>query len=124
MDGTMIFLCGIYSLGFAIFHTQFWRLFDWKNELPKLKEYNRGIMQIANLRLIYFFLFVAAICFLFPQQILNTGLGHFFLGGMSIFWLGRTVEQFIFLRIDHPMVHFLTYLFLLGAILYATPLLP
>ena len=80
-------------------------------------------MQIANLRLIYFFLFVASICFIFPQELLETSLGHFFLGGMSVFWLGRTIEQFIFLRINHPMAHLLTYLFLIGMILFAAPLL-
>ena len=119
----MIFLCGIYSLGFAVFHTRFWKIFDWKNELPKLKDFNRGILQIANICLIYFFLFVSAICFIYPGELLKTGLGHFFLAGMSIFWLGRTIEQFIFLRIDHPMVHFLTYIFLVGAILFAIPLI-
>jgi len=122
MDGIMIFLCGVYSIGFAIFHTQFWRIFDWKNDLNKLQATNKAIIQIANLRLIYFFLFVAAICFIFPSELLNTTLGHFFLGGMSVFWLGRTIEQFIFLRVDHPMVHFLTYVFMIGALLFAIPL--
>lgn len=123
MDLMMIFLCGIFSLGFAIFHTQFWRLFDWKNELPKLHAANKAIMQIANLRLIYFFLFVACVCFIFPQELLETSIGNFFLGGMSVFWLGRTIEQFIFLRINHPMAHLLTYLFMIGTLLFAAPLL-
>ncbi len=123
MDGIMIFICGVYCLGIGIFHTQFWRLFDWKNDLIKLQASNKAIIQISNMRLIYFFLFVAAICFIFPHELLNTTLGHFFLGGMSIFWLGRTIEQFIFLRVDHPMVHLLTYLFFLGTILFAIPLL-
>src|SRR4249920_2622405 len=96
MDGIMIFLCGMFSLGFAIFHTQFWRLFDWKHDLNQLKPANKAIIQIANLRLIYLFLFVAVICFIFPDELLNTRIGKFFLGGMSLFWLGRSVEQFIF----------------------------
>jgi len=33
---TIIFLCGIYSLGFAIFHIGFWKLFHWEKELIKL----------------------------------------------------------------------------------------
>jgi len=123
MDGIMIFLCGVYSAGFAIFHSQFWRIFHWKNDLSKLLPANKAIIQISNLRLIYFFVFVAAICFIFPDQLLNTSLGRFFMGGMSLFWLGRTIEQFIFLRIDHPLVHLLTYLFLVGAMLFAIPLL-
>src|SRR5689334_18976979 len=123
MDGPMIFLCGIYSLGFAVFHSRFWKIFDWKNELIKLHPANRAILQISNLRLIYFFLFVAVICFTFPNQLLNTSLGQFFMVGMSLFWLTRAIEQFIFLRVEHPMVHFLTYIFLIGSILFAIPLL-
>ena len=122
-DELMVFLCGIYSLCFAIFHTRFWKLFDWKNDLKLLLPHNRAIMQIANSRLIYFFLFVAAICFLFPDQLLTTSLGTFFLAGMSLFWLGRTIEQFIFLRVDHPMVHLLTYIFILGAVMFAIPII-
>lgn len=121
-DELMIFLCGIYSLGFAIFHTQFWKLFDWKNDLKLLLPHNRAIMQIANSRLIYFFLFVAAICFIYPAQLLTTSLGTFFLAGMSLFWIGRTIEQFVFLRLDHPMVHLLTYIFILGAVMFAIPI--
>ncbi len=121
-DEVMIFLCGIYAVGFAIFHCFFWKLFDWKNDLNHLRPYNKAIMQIANIRLIYFFLFVAAVCFIFPLELLTTRLGNFFLGAMSVFWLGRTVEQFVFLRINHPMVHLLTYIFILGAVMFAIPL--
>lgn len=122
-DHTIIWLGGLYCVGFAVFHSQFWRLFDWKNELAKLSKPNKAIMQIANFRLIYFFLFAAAICFVFPDELSTTSLGHFFLIGMSLFWLGRTVEQFIFLKIDHPMAHLLTYLFIIGAIMFAIPVL-
>jgi len=123
MDDTMIFLCGLYCVGFAVFHTQFWRLFDWKHDLANLSLPNKAIMQIANLRLIYFFLFVAAICFIFPETLATTTFGHFFLLGMSMFWVGRTIEQFIFLKIDHSMVHLLTFLFIIGSIIFAIPVI-
>jgi len=122
-DQVMIFLCGIYSLGFVVFHSQFWRLFDLKNDLANLQPANKAIMQIANIRLIYFFLFVAAVCFIFPEELETTPLGKFFMISMSLFWLGRTIEQFVFLRIKHPMVEVLTYIFLLGAIMFAVPVL-
>ena len=120
-DETLIILCGIYSLGFAIFHTQFWKLFGWKSDLQKLQPYNKAIMQIANLRLIYFFLMVAIICFFFTKELSTTPLGKFFMIAMSLFWLGRTIEQAVFLKIDHPMVHLLTYLFILGTVMFAIP---
>ncbi len=123
MDEIMIFMCGVYCIGFAIFHTQFWRIFHWKTDLNNLKPANKAIIQILNLRMIYFFLFVAAICFIFPKELLSTHFGNFFLGGMSLFCLGRTIEQFIFLKVDHPMVHLLTYLFIIGTLLFAIPIL-
>ncbi|WP_018622993.1 hypothetical protein [Spirosoma luteum] len=117
----LVYLCGIYSLGFAIFHLFFWRLFDWKNELKKLSLANRAILQIANIRLIYICMLVAFLCFCFPTDLTTTTLGKTFLGGMSLFWFGRTVEQFIFLRINKTFVHVLTALFIIGAIIFALP---
>ncbi len=49
--------------------------------------------------------------------------GRALLAGMSLFWVGRTIEQFVFLRINRPLVHALTALFVLGAVLFAMPLL-
>ncbi len=118
----LIYSCGLYSFTFAIFHLLFWRLFDWKNDLKKLTVANRAIIQIANLRLIYFFLLVGLICFLFPTDLISTSFGKFFLAGISLFWLGRTIEQFIFLRVKHKAVHLLTVIFIIGTILFAVPL--
>lgn len=84
---------------------------------------NRAIIQIANLRLIYVFLAVSAVCFLVPDDLLTTHLGHVLLGGMSLFWVGRLIEQFIFLRHHRAVIHALSALFLLGAVLFALPVL-
>jgi hypothetical protein len=118
----LIYLCGLYSLALAIFHILFWRLFDWKNDLKKVTVANRAIIQIANLRLIHFFLLVGCICVLFPTDLTTTAFGRFFLAGISLFWLGRTIEQFIFLRVKHKAVYFLTIVFIIGAVLFALPL--
>lgn len=119
---TLLFACGLHSLGFALFHLAFWKLFDWPRALQSTNAATRAVTQILNLRLIYVFLGVAALCFLLPQELLGTRLGHALLAGMSLFWVGRTVEQFVFLRIDHPLVHGLTALFVAGAVLFALPL--
>ena len=120
---SIIFLCGLYSIAFAIFHILFWRLFNWKKELEKLSLANRGIVQILNFRIVYFFLFVAYICFVYPEELLTSNLGRTFLAGISLFWLGRTIEQFIFFRINNKYVHILTAIFIVGTILFALPLI-
>lgn len=119
----VIYLCGLYSLGFAIFHMFFWRLFRWSTDLQNISKANKAIIQIANLRLIYIFLFMSFICFFFTQDLYTTGLGKAFLTGSSLFWLGRTIEQFIFLRINRLVVHLLTFFFIAGMILFLLPLL-
>lgn len=119
----LILLCGLHSIGFAAFHLAFWKLFDWPQALRQTNVATRAVTQILNLRLIYVFLGVAALCFFLPQELLGTRIGHAILGGMSLFWLGRTIEQFVFLRINRPIVHVLTALFVIGAILFALPIL-
>jgi len=123
MDGeTLICLCGAHSLGFAIFHLAFWKLFDWPRSLRQTSPATLAVTQILNLRLIYVFLGVAVLCFWLPDELLTTRLGHALLLGMALFWVGRTVEQFVFLRYNHWLVHLLTVLFVLGSALFAWPL--
>lgn len=117
----IVIFCGVHSLCLAVFHVLFWKLFRWKEQLGKLSLPNRAIMQILNIRLIYIFLFIAAICFAFTEELHTTHLGRAVLIGMSLFWLGRTIEQFIFLRINNPYVHTLTVLFILGFVLFLLP---
>lgn len=117
----IIFICGCFSVAFAIFHILFWRLFDWKNDLKNLNAANRGIIQILNSRIIYLCIFIAFVCFFYPDDLLNTTLGKVFLVGISLFWLGRAAEQFIFFKRQSIYLHILTVLFLFGAILFALP---
>lgn len=119
----LVYLCGLHSLGFALFHIAFWKLFDWPRSLQGTTLANRAVIQILNLRLIYVLFGVSAACFVFPEALRTTTMGRAFLGFMVLFWTGRTIEQFIFLRVNRPMVHALTALFVLGAVLFALPLL-
>lgn len=119
----LVYLCGLHSLGFAIFHARFWKLFDWPDTLRQTNVATRAVTQILNLRMIYVFLGIAGLCFFLPNDLLHTRLGHAVLAGMSLFWIGRTIEQFVFLRINRPMVHALTVMFIVGAVLFGLPLL-
>ncbi len=120
----MILICGIYSLGFAVLHVFFWRLFNWKIDLQKLSPENRATMQIFNLRMIYIFMSVGALCILLPYELIHTNLGKVLLLGISIFWLGRAIEQFIFFKVKSVKVDLFTILFFLGALLFILPLFP
>lgn len=116
-------MAGLHSAVFAVFHLAFWRLFDWPASLRTAGIANRAIIQIANLRLVYLFAAVAVLCFGWTDALHATPLGRAVLVGMSLFWVGRTIEQFVFLRINRPFVHALTVSFVSGAGLFVAPLL-
>lgn len=119
----VIYVCGIYSLAFALFHIGFWKIFNWKRELKKISFANSGIMQILNVQITYYFIFVAFICFIFPNELLTTQFGNLFLAGTSLFWLIRTIQQFIFLSANNYKIHILTFIFFVGTILFALPVI-
>ncbi len=119
----IIFIGGIHSLFFAVFHMGFWKIFKWKTELIKMNLPNRAIMQILNLCMIYFFLFTASICFFFTKELYASSLGEAFLCGISLFWLARAIEQFIFLPVNKLFVHVLTILFVAGFIIFLLPVI-
>ena len=122
MYSVIIFL-GFYNLLFAVFHLLFWRLFKWNKEVQKLSFANRGIIQILNIQIIYYFVAVAIVYFCFTNELLTTHLGKVFLLGNSLFWIIRLVQQYIFLRKNSFVIHILAVLFLLGAVLFFLPLL-
>jgi len=115
-------LCGIYNLAFAIFHVLFWKIFKWNEDLKGNSVGNRAIIQILNIRLIYIFLLMSVIYFFYPDQLLETKIGFVLLIGFAGFWIGRTIEQFIFLRIKSKMVTVLTIVFFAGIVLHLLPI--
>ncbi|NOT87220.1 MAG: hypothetical protein HOP03_03450 [Lysobacter sp.] len=121
-DDTILLLCGLHSLGFAAFHIAFWALFRWPKTLASTNVANRAILQIANVQLIWIFLCIGGLCLRFPYALIHTALGRAVMLGMSGFWVLRLIQQFVFLRVNHPLVHVLSVLFALGAVLFALPI--
>jgi len=122
-QSTLLFMCGLYNLAFAIFHIFFWKLFNWRRDLRKNHPANRAIIQILNIRLIYVFILFGLVYLLYPEDLINTKLGFFIMLGILGFWIGRTIEQFIFLRIKSRLVTVLTIIFVIGIVLHLIPLL-
>ena len=118
MSGLLVMACGLHSLLLGLFHLAFWRLFDWPRSLQSTTPANRAIIQILNLRLAWVFFAVAAACLLLPEETTGTLLGRGLLGFMCLFWIGRTFEQIVYLRINRAMVHVLSAVFALGAALF------
>ena len=121
-DSTLLLLCSLHSFGFAAFHLAFWALFRWPKTLASTTLANRAILQIANIQLIWMFLCIGGLCLRFPDALIHTALGRAVMLGMSGFWVLRLSQQFVFLHVDHPLVHVLSVLFALGAALFAMPI--
>ena len=119
---SVLLLCALHSFGFAAFHLAFWKLFKWPASLRDTTLANRAILQIANVQLILVFVLVGALCLRFPGELATTTLGRWLLAGMSAFWAIRLIGQFAWLRVNRPLVHVLSALFALGAVLFALPL--
>ncbi|MCD4777315.1 MAG: hypothetical protein K8S15_14865 [Candidatus Aegiribacteria sp.] len=121
MGEILLTIGAIYSIGFAIFHVMFWKIFKWKTNLRSITRINRGIMQVLNLRLIYVFLFFAYVSFFQQKALLSTPLGEIVLIFISIFWLMRATEQLIFFDRKNSVSIALTITFAVGGGLYLIP---
>jgi hypothetical protein len=119
----LLVLAGAFDLAFAAFHLGFWKIFRWREELPKLSFANRGILQILNLCLIYIFMMMGAACLLLGTDLTATRLGRFTLAGFSLFWALRALYQPIFFGLKHPLSIGLSVAFLLGTAIHLLPLL-
>ncbi|NQX43368.1 hypothetical protein SAMN05421820_1172 [Pedobacter steynii] len=123
----LIIIGGVHSLLFGLFHCMFWDKLHWKSELKKVDPNNEAVMQILNLRIIYVFFLHAILCFFFIEELLTTSLGNFMLIGSALFWLGRTIEQFVYqkqLPFKDPVNMAVTVMFFIGIAIYTIPLIP
>lgn len=114
----LVLVAGFFNLAFAIFHLYFWRLFDWAAELSRVSAVNRGIVQVLNLCLTYLFVAFAALCLLFPMELLGSELGQFVLFVITAFWAFRLILQPLFFGLRHRASWAISVVFFLGVILH------
>jgi len=118
---TVIKIGGFYNMAFLVFHAMFWKLFKWKNELPKLTHINSAIMQVLNLCLMFCFLLFGYISLFHTSELGTANMGRMLLLFIALFWLARAIEQLVFFSFKRPASIAMTILFLLGFCLYAYP---
>ena len=120
---TVIKIGGFYNLAFLVFHAMFWKIFKWKNELPKLTHINGAIMQVLNLCLMFCFLLFGYISLFHTSELITSSMGRALLLLMALFWMVRAIEQLVFFSSRRPASIAMTILFLLGFCLYVSPLI-
>lgn len=92
----LIRLGGIMNLLAAILHLSFWNVFDWTYELTKLSIVNSNIMQMLNLFIIVFFVYVGLLLLLKPKTVISTLMGKHFLSLLTTMWTARLAMEFYF----------------------------
>ena len=97
-----VLTAGIFDLMFVLFHAVFWRLFGWKVRLRSLESINRSLMPVMNIALIILLAVNGLAPCLYPDEVLQTGLGRFLLGGMTAFWVIRAAVQQPYFGWRHP----------------------
>lgn len=118
-----IYAAAGYNVALAAFHLGFWRMFRWREELPKLHPANRGVMQVLNLMLTVFLLLMGGLQILRTEEIVTTPLGRTLMAGLMGCWLIRAALQPVFFK-SLPSATNVVFvvLFLAGAGLHAMAL--
>jgi hypothetical protein len=109
---------GVFDIALAAFHLSFWRVFNWPGSLVQSGTINRGVTQILNLAVTYFFVLSGLVCLLYPSELGATALGRFWLAAMAGFWLARALIQPSFFGLRHPVSLALFGVFIAGAIIH------
>jgi len=123
MNEILIMSGGVFNIALIIFHSLFWRIFDWQNDLKTLSFINRNIMQVLNISLTFAFVIFAYISLFHTDELLSTETGLSLLVLMSLFWFFRAIQQIIFFKLKAILSWVLFMVFMLGSVLYAIPAL-
>lgn len=91
-----VFAAGVFHVTLGVFHLGFWKLFGWREELPKLSMVNRGVVPVLNIMLSYVFFATALVQLFHPELWAGAKLGRAALALIAVFWLLRAVLQPIF----------------------------
>jgi hypothetical protein len=120
---------GVYHLGCAILHFFFPKLLRWEEDLASVSPLNRAVVWILSKLLMYAYAALGLGSIYFASELAEGRAGRFVLVSVSGFWLLRAAFQVKFLAVFDEYLGSRVYnllmllLWLLGAGLYAAPLL-
>ena len=122
-----IYVGGALTLIMAIFHTRFYRMFNWKTDFDKVTALNARIIYTVHLALLLLFFMLGIISIVNAKELaqsigLALGLNLLF----SIFWLWRLIWQFAYFKREKrqkiPLIGII--LIFVFALLFITYLIP
>lgn len=94
-----IMVGGILSLFMAVFHSRFYKLFNWKKEFARISSPNQRIFFSIHIALILLFLAFSFLSFTYTGELARcSGLALGTTAAYSLFWLWRTIWQVIYFK--------------------------
>ncbi len=96
MKNTLVIIGGILSLLFGLFHLYLWKLLDWRNELPKLKQENSNVIQMLNIGTSLLLLSMGFVLLYFRTEIVFSSLGSAILIIIALFFFARLIMELVF----------------------------
>jgi len=101
MKSFILYTGSAINLILALFHLSFWKMLNWAEELPKLSKDNQGILQIANVMMIFVILFFSIMSFIMARRG-KTGLyGKSIIILIAVFYLIRLAAGYPFFGFNY-----------------------
>lgn len=102
MNIKLLYLGGILNFAICVFHTMFWKLYGWPENLLCLVPDDQARMQVLDILLIPVFAFFAFTSLFQSKAMLSTSLGRTLIWFIVIFYFVRIVSQIIFWNLLMP----------------------
>ena len=89
----LLYIGGIYHIGWALFDLFWPKIFNWKETLADLDDLNRVLLPITSKLLVVLWLTIAYLSFFQSTELLTTTIGSTILIFVSICWFVRAIMQ-------------------------------
>jgi len=125
-----VIIGGVLTLVIALFHTQFYKQFQWKDDFDKIGGVKSKIYYSIHLALLLLFFGSGLLSIIYAEELANSnGLGFGFMILLSVFWLWRTIWQIFYFNLPKKlrkrlgMHYLLIVIFALLFVAYSLPLI-
>ncbi len=122
-----IYVGGVLTVLLAVFHTLFYKRFNWDVDFEKITVLNRRILYTVHMALLLLFFIFGGLSLIYAGELSkSTGLALGFNLLFALFWVWRTLWQFIYFKREKgkkipPIGIMFIALFILLIIAYLVP---
>jgi len=114
-------IAGVLSVIFALFHTAFYWIFKWAQDLNTLNPANKAILLTFNIIVILLLIYSVVLSFGYTQQLIQTTIGKSLLLFFSGFYMARIVCEFVYFGFRMPTSIMVIAICLIPAICFSLP---